>query len=54
MEIDVAAIHAEMSQGEYFRQSGERIAEETARLKQLESQLANAYQRWEELEQLAE
>ena len=50
----MAAIHAEMSQGEYFRQSGECIAEETARLKQLESQLANAYQRWEELEQLAE
>jgi ABC transport system ATP-binding/permease protein len=54
IEIAVAAIHAEMSQDEYYRQSGERIAEEAARLKQLESQLTNAYQRWEELEQLAE
>ena len=32
----------------------ERIAEEAARLKQLESQLASAYRRWEELDQFAE
>lgn len=54
IETELAALHAEMGQPEYYRQSGERIAEEAARLKQLESQLAGAYQRWEELDQVAE
>jgi len=54
METEIAARHAEMGQPEYYRQPGERIAEEAARLKQLESELSAAYQRWEELDQVAE
>ena len=54
IETELAAMHAEMGQPEYYRQSGERVAEEAARLKQLESQLASTYKRWEELDQFAE
>jgi ABC transport system ATP-binding/permease protein len=54
IETDVGILHAEMGQPEYYRQAGERIAEGAVRLKQLESQLAEAYRRWEELEQFAE
>jgi ATP-binding cassette subfamily F protein uup len=54
IESEVAALHAGMAQPEYYRQSGERIAQEAARLKQLENQLSGAYQRWEELDQFAE
>ncbi len=54
LESDVAALHEEMAQPEFYRQSKERIAEETARCKALEDELAGAYQRWEELDGLAE
>jgi ATP-binding cassette subfamily F protein uup len=54
IESEVAALHAAMAQPEYYRQSGEQIAAEAVRLKQLETQLAVAYQRWEELDQFAE
>jgi len=54
IETEVAALHAAMAQPEHYRQSSEQIAAEAARLKQLETQLAVAYQRWEELDQFAE
>jgi ABC transport system ATP-binding/permease protein len=54
IEAEVATLHAEMGQPEYYRQAGERIAAGAARLKQLEDQLAQAYQRWEELTQITE
>jgi ABC transport system ATP-binding/permease protein len=54
IEADVAALHTEMGLPEFYRQPGERIAEKAARLKQLQNQLASAYQRWEELDQFAE
>jgi ATP-binding cassette subfamily F protein uup len=54
IETEVAALHAAMAQPEYYRQSGEQIAAEAARVKQLETQLAVAYERWEELDQFAE
>ncbi|MGD9720168.1 MAG: ATP-binding cassette domain-containing protein [Pirellulales bacterium] len=54
IETELAARHTKMAQPEYYRQAGERIAEEAARLRQLESQLADAYRRWEELDQFAE
>ena len=53
-ETEIAALHAEMAKEEYYRQSKEQIAEGASRLKEWESQLAVAYQRWEELEQLAD
>jgi ABC transport system ATP-binding/permease protein len=54
IETEIAALHAEMAQPEYYRQGGERIAEQAARLTQLGSRLAAAYRRWEELDQFAE
>jgi len=53
IEADLAALHDAMAQPEHYRQPPQRIAEEAARLKQLEGQLADAYQRWEELDGLA-
>jgi ATP-binding cassette subfamily F protein uup len=52
-DAEVAALHQEMSQPQFYQQPGERIAAEQARLNLLEEQLAAAYHRWEELEQLA-
>jgi ATP-binding cassette subfamily F protein uup len=54
VEAEIAALHTEMAQEEFYRQAKEQIAEKAARLKDLESQLADAYERWEELSQLAE
>ena len=52
-DAEIAALHREMAEPQFYQQPGTRIAAEQARLKQLEEQLAAAYHRWEELEQLA-
>ena len=52
-DAEIAALHREMAEPQFYQQPGAQIAAEQARLKQLEDQLAAAYQRWEELEQLA-
>jgi ATP-binding cassette subfamily F protein uup len=52
-EGQIESLHADMAQPAFYQQPGTRIAEEQARLKQLEYDLAVAYARWEELEQLA-
>ncbi len=54
IEADIAALHAEMALPDYYRRSSDQIADGAARLKQWEGQLATAYERWEELEQLAD
>ena len=51
-EAEIEALHGEMARPEFYQQPGPRIAEEQARLKRLEEQLAAAYARWEELELL--
>ncbi len=53
LEADIAALHETMAQADFYRQPGDRIATEQERLRSLESQLAAAYKRWEELEQLS-
>jgi ABC transport system ATP-binding/permease protein len=53
IEADLATLHESMAQPEHYRQPTQRIAEEAARLKQLEGQLADAYRRWEELDGFA-
>ena len=53
-EADIEALHGEMARPEFYQQPGPRIAEEQARLKRLEDQLAAAYARWEELELLVQ
>ncbi len=52
LEADIAALHEAMAQSDFYKQPGERIASEQARLKDLEQQLGGAFTRWEELEQL--
>ena len=52
-DAEIAALHREMAEPQFYQRPGAQIAAEQARLKQLEDQLASAYQRWEELEQLA-
>ncbi len=50
----IAALHETMADADFFRQPGDRIAQEQQRLKSLEGELATAYERWETLESLAE
>jgi ATP-binding cassette subfamily F protein uup len=50
LEAELAELHRAMVQPDFYKRSGEQIAAEQARLKDLDSQLATAYERWEELE----
>ncbi|MCK7594749.1 ATP-binding cassette domain-containing protein [Pseudomarimonas salicorniae] len=50
LETELATLQATMSEPQFFRQSGERIAETQARLQALQGELETAYQRWEALE----
>jgi ATP-binding cassette subfamily F protein uup len=52
-DAEIASLHSEMADPQFYRQPGAQIAAAQARLKQLEQQLAAIYQRWEELESLA-
>jgi ATP-binding cassette subfamily F protein uup len=52
-ETAIAQFHRQMAEPQFYQQTGAQIAAERNRLKQLEEQLALAYQRWEELEPLA-
>ncbi len=49
-DAEIAALHLEMAEPQFYQQPGTQIAAEQARLKQLEEHLAAAYQRWEDLE----
>jgi ATP-binding cassette subfamily F protein uup len=50
LETDIAAIHAAMAEPDYYRQPGDLLARDQARLRDLESRLATAFTRWEALE----
>lgn len=54
LEAMVAELHEAMAQPEFYQQDSHEIATTTARLTELEQQLAAAYTRWEALEQLAD
>jgi len=51
LEAEIEGLHQAMSNPDFYRQSGDEIARETAKLRQSEEQLAEAYHRWEELEE---
>jgi ATP-binding cassette subfamily F protein uup len=51
LEADIAELHHVMAQPEFYQRPGAHIANERQRLSDLESRLATAYRRWEELEQ---
>jgi ATP-binding cassette subfamily F protein uup len=53
LESEIGTLHHTMAQPQFYQQPGEQIAQQQSRIKLLESQLATAYQRWEELEPLA-
>jgi ATP-binding cassette subfamily F protein uup len=50
-ESAIAELHQAMAAPTFYQQPGPQIAAEQARLKELEDQLATAYERWESLEQ---
>ncbi len=54
LEHQIDSVHQDMAQDEFYRQPGEQIAQRQTQLKALEAELAAAYQRWEELEPLAD
>jgi hypothetical protein len=47
-------MHEQMAVPTFYQQSGEEIATANARLKKLDAQLSQTYQRWEELEARAD
>ena len=53
LEADAAELHEIMADGDFYKQPSEEIATRQAELKEIERQLAEAYARWEELEQFA-
>ena len=54
LESQIGELHREMAEDSFYRQPGQRIAEQQAQLAKLEADLAVNYRRWEELEQRAE
>jgi ABC transport system ATP-binding/permease protein len=52
LEAELVAMHEAMAQPDFYKQPGERIADRQRHLKDVESRLATALQRWEELESL--
>ena len=52
-EAEIQTLHRDMAEPEFYQQPGLRIAQEQARLKQLEEKLAAAFERWVELEGVA-
>ncbi|HFD80700.1 MAG TPA: ATP-binding cassette domain-containing protein, partial [Gammaproteobacteria bacterium] len=50
LEAELAQLHEEMSQAQFYRLPGEEIAAGKQRLADVESRLAAAYERWEQLE----
>ena len=50
LETEIATLHTAMAAPDYFRQPGDLLARDQARLRDLEARLAAAFTRWEELE----
>jgi ABC transport system ATP-binding/permease protein len=50
LETEAVAVHAAMAEPGYFRQPGDLLARDQARLRDLEARLAEAFTRWEALE----
>ncbi len=49
LEAEIAAAHAAMTAADYYRQPGDVLARDQARLRELEADLAAAFARWESL-----
>ncbi len=53
LEATISELHVAMARPEYYRQAGAQIAQEQAHLQEMETELADAYIRWETLEEFA-
>jgi ATP-binding cassette subfamily F protein uup len=53
LEKEVGELHTAMADPSFYRQPGEQIARQRSRLEEMETQLAEAYSRWEQLEEMA-
>ena len=51
LETELASLHGSMASPDYYKQDGTQIAAEQSRLASLASRLAQAYQRWEQLDE---
>jgi ATP-binding cassette subfamily F protein uup len=52
LETEIAQLHGKMADPEFYRTAGEQVAETTARLERLETELTETYARWEGLDAL--
>ena len=50
LEAKVAAVHAELADPEFYKQSSAHITARSAAAREMDAKLAAAYQRWEALE----
>jgi len=50
LETEIAALHATLAKPDYYKQPGDLLARDQARLRDLESRLAEAFTRWESLD----
>jgi len=53
LESSIAELHKAMAQPDFYQQTREQITDEQTRLTDLEEQLADAFSRWEELDNVA-
>ena len=54
LESEISAIHSAMADPTYYQRPADELAQKNSKLKSMETELASAYQRWEELEALSE
>ena len=50
LETEIAGLHATMAEPGYYKQAGDLLARDQARLSDLETRLAEAFARWEALD----
>ncbi len=50
LEAEIAQLHAEMANPQFYQQPGDKIAKAQAHLADKEAKLTHSYSRWEELE----
>lgn len=50
LELEIAQIHETMADPGFYQNPGDQIAKTTQQLESLQSELSNAFERWEELE----
>ncbi len=53
LETEIAELHAKMVNPDFYRTAGKQVATTTIRLETIETELAESYARWEELDSLS-